>query len=1244
MNDEGKWSFWIDRGGTFTDVVAREPSGALRTCKLLSSDPARYADAAVEAVRRLLRPLPVSPATVACVRMGTTVATNALLERRGDRTLLVATRGFRDALRVGYQSRPRLFDRRVALPDLLYSRVVEARERIDASGRVLAPIAADAERLAAEFRRAAADGYRTAAVVLAHGYAHGVHEEAAARMLRAAGFEHVTTSHEACPLMRLVSRGETTVVDAYLAPVLRRYVEGVASALPGVPLAFMQSSGGLARADAFRAKDAVLSGPAGGIVGMARAAAAAGHPRVIGFDMGGTSTDVSHFCAPQRAGAALSEGFERDYEALVAGVRVRAPMMSIHTVAAGGGSVLTFDGARMRVGPESAGARPGPACYRNGGPLTVTDANVMLGRVQAAHFPRVFGPAGDEPIDAATVRRQFAELAGRVGGGATAESVARGFVEVAVANMANAVKKISVSRGRDATRYALQCFGGAGGQHACAVAASLGMRTVLVHPLAGVLSAYGMGLADTSCTRQAAVEAVLGTAGAAARVLAALARASSEAAAQLGGAPAVVSSAHVRYEGTDTALPVALAGDDARADAVEAALATGFEAAHRQRFGFLMPARRVVVESVTAEAVLEGQRDCRAPRPERPHAPEPSERVRMYVGGAWADVPLHVRASLEPGALVEGPAVIAEDNATTVVDPGWRARVTGLCDLEITRCSSGSSERSGSLADAGVPEAVMLEVFNNAFMNIAEQMGVCLQNTAHSVNIKERLDFSCALFDARASLVANAPHMPVHLGSMGESVRCVAERNDARAMRRGDVYCLNDPYHGGTHLPDVTVVTPVWGPDVGAGDDAGVLFYVASRGHHAEIGGISPGSMPPFSKTIADEGVLLDNFKLVDGGVFREAELVQLLATPAGGAIPSRSPAQNVADLRAQVAANEKGIQELRAVVAQFGLATVQAYMQRVQDNAEDSVRRAIRRLPRSLAPDDGGEGYEVRMDNGSRVRVRVSLDRAAGSARVDFTGSSGQSPDNFNAPRAVTIAAVLYVFRTLVDDDIPLNAGCLRPIELVVPEGSILSPRPPAAVVAGNVEVSMCVTNALYGALGVLAGAQPTMNNFTFGDATRQYYETVAGGGGAGVLLDPATGDVCDGFDGSSVVQAHMTNSRLTDPEVLEWRYPVRLESFEIREGSGGRGRWHGGNVLTAEDEQVRFLEEMTAGILSNGRRVPAQGLAGGLPGAPGRCYVVRQATGETEELSNVASVKMHAGDLFVLETPGGGGFGAPQ
>ncbi|MFN6408097.1 MAG: hydantoinase B/oxoprolinase family protein [Limnohabitans sp.] len=1208
-----RWQFWIDRGGTFTDVVGKRPDGSLVTHKLLSENPEHYRDAAVAGIRHLLglkAGEPVTPELVECVKMGTTVATNALLERKGEATLLVTTQGFGDALRIAYQNRPRLFDRQIVLPELLYSAVVEAQERVSVDGEVLQPL--DEAHLRAQLLNAHAQGVRSVAIVFMHGWRHTAHEQAAARLAREVGFTQVSTSHQTSPMMKLVSRGDTTVVDAYLSPILGRYVNQMASEMPGVKLMFMQSSGGLTDAQVFAGKDAILSGPAGGIVGMARTAQLAGHDKVIGFDMGGTSTDVSHFAGQ----------FEREFETQVAGVRMRAPMMSIHTVAAGGGSLLAYDGARFRVGPQSAGANPGPASYRRGGPLAVTDANVMVGKVQPRFFPSVFGPEANQPLDAEVVHGHFAKLAAQTG--RAAEDVAHGFIQIAVQQMANAIKKISVARGYDVTCYTLQCFGGAGGQHACLVADALGMSQVMVHPLAGVLSAYGMGLADQNVMREESIERRLDAAAMPfmAERLQALGETARQALlAQMGQGSDAASAqrielrqrAHLRYEGTDSALVVPW-GDLAQ-------LVAGFEAAYRQRFAFLMQGKALVVEAVSVEAVLPGDAPEEAVLAIHPQRDVPRrDTVQVYAANAqgvaqWQDAALVVREDMRPGDVVEGPAIIAEKNATTVVEAGWQARLTALDHLLLVRVQARSVQHAaGTQADP-----VLLEVFNNLFMNIAEQMGLQLQNTAYSVNIKERLDFSCALFSAEGHLIANAPHMPVHLGSMGESIQTVIQENKGR-MQPGDVFVLNDPYHGGTHLPDITVITPVY-----LEGHAAPVFYVGSRGHHADVGGLTPGSMPPFSTRIEEEGVQIDNVKLVDAGHLREAEMVALLQS---GEYPSRNPQQNMADLKAQIAANEKGVQELRRMVEQFGLDVVQAYMRHVQDNAEESVRRVITRLK------DGQ--FTLPLDNGAQIQVAVRVNAAERTAEIDFTGTSAQLTNNFNAPRAVCMAAVLYVFRSLVDDDIPLNAGCLKPLKVTIPQGSMLNPNPPASVVAGNVETSTCITNALFGALGVMAGSQPTMNNFTFGNARVQYYETISGGSGAGGRFD-AQGHLVGGFDGTSVVQTHMTNSRLTDPEVLEFRFPVRLESYAIRQGSGGAGRWRGGDGGV---RRVRFLEPMTAGILSNGRIHPAFGMAGGHSGLPGINRVVR-ADGRVQELAHIGQVEMQTGDVFEIHTPGGGGFG---
>ncbi|WP_349357703.1 hydantoinase B/oxoprolinase family protein [Stappia sp.] len=1195
----GKWDFWIDRGGTFTDIVARTPEGAIKAHKVLSENPEAYRDAAIQGIRDLMgidAETRIPAERIATVKMGTTVATNALLERKGDRTLLVTTKGFRDALEIGYQARPEIFAKEIVKPELLYEKVVEVDERVRADGTVEAePDLAAVER---DLKAAYDDGIRSLAIVFMHAYAHPAHEARVAEVARRIGFPQVSVSHEVSPLMKLVGRGDTTVVDAYLSPILRRYVEQVASELQldgtDCRLMFMQSSGGLTAADLFQGKDAILSGPAGGVVGAVETSKMAGFDAVIGFDMGGTSTDVSHF----------NGEYERAFETEVAGVRMRAPMMMIHTVAAGGGSILHYKDGRFQVGPDSAGANPGPACYRRGGPLAVTDANVMVGKLRPDFFPKIFGPGRDEPLDRDAVVAKFDALAEEIGDGRTGAEVAEGFLKIAVENMANAIKKISVQRGYDVTDYALTCFGGAGGQHACSVADSLGMSTVIVHPLSGILSAYGMGLADIRATRQQAVvkrlePAALGELGDLVARLTAETRA--EVASQ--GVPADgiadVPRALLRYDGTDTPIAVPYANGDI--DAMVAAFAD----AHRAQFGFVYDDKPIVVEALEVEAVGGGSGIAESDAALDDARPAPRETGEIFADGDWHDAGFFDRESLKPGNRVKGPALIIEPHQTIVVEPGWEAEITAKDHVVLRRVEALTrAEAIGTKADP-----VMLEVFNNLFMSIAEQMGVTLQNTAYSVNVKERLDFSCAVFDASGALVANAPHMPVHLGSMDRSVETVIKLN-AGDIAPGDVFALNAPYNGGTHLPDITVVTPVF-------DDQGkeILFWAASRGHHADVGGSAPGSMTPRATTVDEEGVLIDNFKLVDRGRFREEALVKLLTDHPW---PVRNVTQNVADLKAQIAANEKGVKELRKMVGHFGLDVVQAYMGHVQDNAEESVRRVIEALTDS--------SFEYATDQGATIRVKITVDKGRREATVDFTGTSDVMPNNFNAPEPVTRAAVLYCFRVMVEGDIPMNAGCLRPIRIVIPDGCMLKPTYPAAVVAGNVETSQHVTNALFGALKAMANSQGTMNNLTFGNDTYQYYETLCSGSPAG-----------PGFNGTDGVHVHMTNSRLTDPEVLEFRYPVLLEDFHIRAGSGGTGKWSAGN---GTKRTIRFLEEMDLAILSSHRTLPPKGMEGGGDGQLGRT-LVRRLDGTTQELKGCDQTVLKAGEAVTVITPTAGGWG---
>jgi 5-oxoprolinase (ATP-hydrolysing) len=1192
-----RWDFWIDRGGTFTDVIGRDAAGALHVRKLLSENPA-YPDAAVQAIRDLLDLAPGAPipeGTIGFVKMGTTVATNALLERAGERTLLVTTKGFRDALEIGYQARPKIFAKNIIKPEQLYAEVVEVAERVLADGTVEA--APDLAIVRADLERAKASGFNAVAIVFMHAYRYPEHERRVAELARGMGFAQVSVSHECSALIKLVGRGDTTVVDAYLSPILSRYVARVSDALDvkrtGARLMFMMSSGGLTSADLFAGKDAIISGPAGGVVAMARTGNSAGFDRVIGFDMGGTSTDVAHFDGE----------YERAFETEVAGVRMRAPMMSIHTVAAGGGSILHYDGARFRVGPDSAGADPGPRCYRRGGPLAVTDANLMTGKLIPDFFPRIFGPAQDQPLDADAVREAFGALAGEVGDGRTPEQVADGFIAIAVAKMAEAIKKISVARGYDVTRYALNCFGGAGGQHACDVADQLAITTVLIHPLSSLLSAYGMGLADIGAHRGQGVEGELSEATLArlADLMKSLsADAVKEVAAQGVAEADIVAHprAQLRYAGSDTALEVDFT--------TEPAMRAAFESAHKARFGFIDATKHVVVEAVNVEATGGAAAfDETAGDAFSTADPEPERETRFYSNGAWREAKVFTRRALPLGATIPGPALIIEPHQTIVVEDGWRAEITAKNHVVLRRVKAlAPREAVGSKADP-----VMLEIFNNLFMSIAEQMGVTLQNTAYSVNIKERLDFSCAVFDAEGRLVANAPHMPVHLGSMDRSVETIIRLNQGR-VRAGDVFALNAPYNGGTHLPDITVCTPVF-------DDAGekIQFWVASRGHHADVGGVSPGSMSPRATHIQEEGVYIDNFLLVDKYRFREGELYELLGS---GTYPARNPLQNVNDLKAQIAANEKGAQELTRMIKLFSLETVRAYMGHVQDNAAESVRRVIDRLKDSE--------FEVEMDQGAVIKVKITVDKAAREATVDFTGTSPQQASNFNAPEPVARAAVLYVFRVMVEDEIPMNAGCLRPIKVIIPDGSMLSPKYPAAVVAGNVETSQAVTDCLFGALGALASAQGTMNNVTFGNEAYQYYETICSGAPAG-----------PGFNGASGVHTHMTNSRLTDPEVLETRFPVVLEDFHVRRGSGGKGHWNAGDGTL---RRLRFRERMDLAILSGHRRVPNFGMEGGGVGELGRNYAVR-ADGRREMLEGCAQTVLEAGEAVEIVTPTGGGWG---
>jgi len=1211
------WQFWIDRGGTFTDIVALSPKGEYHTHKLLSENPESYPDAALQGIRDLLgisNNTPIPAEKIQAVKMGTTVATNALLERKGTPTALLITQGFKDALRIAYQNRPRLFDLNIKLPELLYSEVAEVEERLGANGEIVKTL--NEQQARNELSAIYANGIRSIAIVLMHGYRYPAHEKRLAEIASEIGFTQISTSHEVSPLMKLISRGDTTVVDAYLSPILRHYIDLVATELGDTQLMFMQSNGGLVSADSFQGKDSILSGPAGGIVGAVKTCQAAGHNTIIGFDMGGTSTDVSHF----------NGEYERSFNSVVAGVRMCAPMMKIHTVAAGGGSILHFDGNRFRVGPDSAGANPGPTCYRRGGPLTITDCNLMLGKLDPEYFPKVFGPNGDLPLDKKAVIQKFIDLANKIkqttGRDMPPTEVAEGFLKIAIDNMANAIKEISTQRGFDISHYSLCSFGGAGGQHACRVADALGMKKVILHPMAGVLSAYGMGLADFRSLHQHSVEEPLEQSliNNLQPVIGKLIKQGQQEIIAQGISSAAISSitrALVKYHGTDSTLSVVLSN--------AAETQTHFEDAHRQRYGFIVPEKALIIESLSIEIIGKGHSE--APNLQQSEdspqltqavagqSPNPISTTELFTGAIGQTANIYQRDDMQAGSTILGPAIILETTGTNIIEAGWQATLSDLGNLELERIVP-LPKRTAIGTDV---DPIMLEVFNNLFMSIAEQMGTILENTSYSVNVKERLDFSCAIFDPQGELVANAPHMPVHLGSMGASVKAVIKQHAAQ-IHPEDVFITNAPYNGGTHLPDVTVITPVFQKQEyekqrDDKDGLNILFYVASRGHHADIGGISPGSMPPNSTSVEEEGILFDNIRLVDQTGFRETAIREMLG---GGPYPARNPDQNIADLKAQIAANEKGVQEMWRMIDQFGQDVVIAYMEHVQDNAEEAVRRVIDTL------EDGRFTYNI--DGIATIKVSINVDKTMRSATVDFTGTSDQLPSNFNAPSAVCYAAVLYVFRTLVEDDIPMNQGCLKPLNIIIPEGSMLNPQYPAAVVAGNVETSQWITNALYGALGVVGAAQGTMNNFTFGDEQYQYYETISGGTGAG-----------PGFDGTSAVQSHMTNSRLTDPEVLEWRFPVRVDGFCIRENSGGAGMYQGGNGVI---RRIEFLQNMNAAILSSHRETAPFGTAGGQQALVGKNYVERH-NGQIEKLKATDQTQMAAGDIIVIETPGGGGYG---
>ena len=1208
------WKFFADRGGTFTDIVAITPDNQIITHKLLSQNPERYDDAIVQGIRDILGLSLQDSLTseqIEVIKIGTTVGTNALLERKGDRTVLVITKGFKDALQIGYQNRPDIFAREIILPELLYEKVIEIEERIDAQGNEL--IALNLEKIETDLTQVYQSGIHSCAIMFTHSYRYHEHEKQVAKIAEKIGFTQISVSHQVSPLMKLISRGDTTVVDAYISPILRRYVNQVSNQLNHnkesyIKIMFMQSNGGLTNANNFQGKDSLLSGPAGGIVGAVQTSLKAEFDKIITFDMGGTSTDVAHF----------NGEYERQFETEIAGIRMRVPMMAIHTIAAGGSSILQFENNRYQVGPDSAGANPGPASYRRGGPLCITDANILLGKIQSQYFPSVFGITGNLPLDSEIVQQKFTLLAQQIqtqtGNFYTPESVASGFIEIAVENMANAIKKISVQRGYDVSEYTLVCFGGAGGQHACLIAEKLGIQRIFIHPYAGVLSAYGIGLADIRVVKQCSIEKCLQTdsieelkkviteltLAAEQEIMASLENSSKD-------NFQIIIKARLKYQGTDSTLLIDFQEDISL-------MGLSFEQEHQLRYGFIQPHKNLIIDSLFVE-IIQAIAIPEEPIITRfsPELPNAIAEVKIFTKNQWYDTPVYQREDLQPDDQIIGPAMIVEKTGTNIIEPNWQATLTNRNSLILEPINSKNILREKEVQEISLkPDPVRLEIFKNLFQFIAEEMGITLQNTASSVNIKERLDFSCAIFDQHGNLVANAPHIPVHLGSMSASVHSLIEAvgND---LKKGDVYASNNPYNGGTHLPDITVITPIFEQT-----DNTIIFYVASRGHHADIGGITPGSMPPNSHNITEEGVLIDNFQLIQQGEFQEIKLRELLINQT---YPVRNLEQNIADLIAQVNANAKGVEELQKMVEHYGLLTVQAYMNFVQNHAEESVRKAIAVLK-------AGE-FCYLMDKGEKIQVKITIDYKNRSAMIDFTGTSAQLNSNLNAPVAVCQAAVLYVFRTLVNDNIPLNHGCLKPLTLIIPEGSMLNPSYPAAIVAGNVETSQAIVNALYGALGVMAASQGTMNNFTFGNEKYQYYETICGGSGAGAT-----------FSGTSAVQTQMTNSRLTDPEVLEWRFPVLLESFEIRPHSGGLGQFNGGDGVI---RKIRFLEPMTANILSGNRVIPPFGLSGGRSGQVGHNYLIRQ-DGSLEELGAIASVSMEAGDTFVIETPGGGGFGEPK
>jgi 5-oxoprolinase (ATP-hydrolysing) len=1202
MNAKTGWQFWIDRGGTFTDVVARDPNGSFITHKLLSENPEKYPDATLQALRDILHiksneAIPYD--LIQSIRLGTTLATNALLEKTGCATALIITKGFGDALRIGYQNRPDLFALNVKIPEPLYSAVIEVSERYSAKGEELHAI--DSKQIYRQLQKIYDQDLRSIAIVLLHSYHFPQHEKIVAEIAKKIGFTQVAVSHQISPHIKLISRGNTTVLDAYVTPLLKNYMGNLQHDLPNTQVLLMQSHGGLATLATFHGKDSLLSGPAGGVIAAIKSCVNAGFDKIISFDMGGTSTDVAHF----------NGQLERLFEGEVAGHRIQCPMLDIHTIAAGGGSIVSLKQGRYTVGPESAGSNPGPAAYGKGGPLTITDCNVLLGRIQPEFFPHVFGHNGNQSVDTTIVEKKMHDLVMQVNrvtqDQRTAETIAIGFLQIAELNMANAIKKISIQRGYDVSQYILCCFGGAAAQHACAVSDLLGIKKIFIHDLAGVFSAYGLGLAEIRVLKEKMIHKIL-----APSFSHDLQSSFDELAIAADQALNIHDQAfthltyekniRLKYEGTDLTLTLPFTALDS--------LQSNFSKIHQQRYGLTMDKPLIIdaifLELIAAYPTFSEQKKNSLPYFQKPIA---QEFKSVYFNNSWQTTPFYQLHDLQPGQQVFGPAIIIETNNTIVITPGWQAKVTNQNYLLLERVIPLQPKKIKQPEERADP--MLLEIFNSLFSSIAEQMGTTLANTAYSVNIKERLDYSCAIFDTRGLLIANAHHIPVHLGSMSASVQTIIHNN--AIIKPGDVFVLNNPYNGGTHLPDITVISPVF---INGGGTP--QFYVASRGHHADIGGISPGSMPPLSTHIDEEGVLIDNFKLVDQGRFREQELLKLFTSHT---YPPRNPQQNIADLQAQIAANQKGILELQTVVSRYGLHFTKTYVQHMFNNAEQCVRNLVHKLHNGH--------FSYRLDNGCKITVAIQVDKCHKNITIDFTGTSGVQNNNFNAPIAVCRATILYVFRTLIAENIPLNEGVMQPIHIIFPDDCMLNPQFPAAIAAGNVETSQCIVDTLYGALGIMAAAQGTMNNFTFGNDQYQYYETLCGGSGAG-----------PGFHGTDAVHTHMTNTRLTDPEVLEQQFPILLECFKIRSGSGGHGHWRGGNGII---RKFRFLTPMTVGILSNRRIIPPYGMAGGQPGKPGKNDVIH-ANGSKESISSTQLVHLNCNDIFIIATPGGGGYGKKQ